>query len=73
MAILAVASQAEGRGVGRALLEAAEEWGTTNGFTTLTLAVFADNRRAKAFYERQGWSPELETWYKKLGVDEGPA
>lgn len=68
VAILAVAGEAEGRGVGRALLMAAEDWGRANGFSKLTLAVFADNRRAKGFYERQGWSPELETWYKKLGV-----
>ena len=29
-------------------------------------AVFTDNRRAKEVYERQGWRPELETWYKPL-------
>ena len=52
---------------------AAEDWGRANGFTKLTLAVFADNRRAKGFYERQGWSPELETWYKQLGGDGGAA
>jgi GNAT superfamily N-acetyltransferase len=73
VAILAVAREAEGRGVGRALLKAAEDWGRAKGFTKLALAVFADNRRAKGFYERQGWSPELETWYKQLGVDEGGA
>ena len=73
VAILAVAGEAEGRGVGRALLMAAEDWGKANGFTKLTLAVFADNRRAKGFYERQGWSLELETWYKKLGMDGGAA
>ena len=66
VAILAVAGEAEGRGVGRALLLAAEDWGRANGFTKLTLAVFSENRRAKAFYERQGWSSELETWHKKL-------
>lgn len=66
VSILAVAGEAEGRGVGRALLLAAEDWGRANGFTKLTLAVFADNRHAKGFYERQGWSPELETWYKRL-------
>lgn len=73
VSILAVAAEAEGRGVGRALLKAAEDWGRVKGFTKLTLAVFADNRRAKAFYERQGWSPELETWHKQLGGDEGAA
>ena len=73
VAILAVAGEAEGRGVGRALLKAAEDWGRANGLSKLTLAVFTDNRHAKAFYERQGWRPELETWYKELGVDEGAA
>jgi GNAT superfamily N-acetyltransferase len=73
VAILAVAGEAEGRGVGRALLKAAEDWGRANGLTKLTLAVFTDNRRAKDFYERQGWRPELETWYQELGVDEGAA
>ena len=73
VAILAVAGEAEGRGVGRALLKTAEDWGRANGLTKLTLAVFTDNRHAKEFYERQGWRPELETWYKELGVHEGPA
>jgi len=66
VSILAVASEMEGQGVGRALLEAAEHWARDRGFSKLTLAVFRDNRRAKAVYERLGWQPELETWYKVL-------
>lgn len=66
VSILAVAAGAEGQGVGRALLKAAEDWGRANGFAKLTLAVFTDNRRAKDVYERQGWLPELETWFKKI-------
>jgi len=66
VSILAVASEAEGQGVGGALLKAGEEWARAKGFAKLTLAVFADNHRAKKFYERQGWQPELETWYQKL-------
>ncbi len=66
VAILAVAKEAEGQGVGRALLKAAEEWGRTEGFRRLTLAVFTANQRAKEFYARQGWQAELETHYKKL-------
>ena len=66
VSILAVAQDAEGQGVGRALLKAAEDWGRSKRFAKLTLAVFTDNRRAKGFYERQGWRPELETWYKAL-------
>jgi GNAT superfamily N-acetyltransferase len=66
VAILAVAREAEGRGVGRALLAAAEEWGRAEGFRRLTLSVFTDNLRARDLYARQGWRPELETWYKTL-------
>jgi len=66
VAILAVAREAEGQGVGRALLKAADDWARKNGFRKLTLAVFTDNRRARDVYERQGWRPELETWYKVL-------
>jgi len=66
VAILAVAREAEGQGVGRALLDAAERWGRQQGFRRLTLAVFADNQRAKQFYERQGWRLELEYHFKRL-------
>jgi ribosomal protein S18 acetylase RimI-like enzyme len=47
VAVLAVAREAEGQGVGRALIRAAEDWGRDQGFRRLTLSVFADNRRAK--------------------------
>jgi hypothetical protein len=32
----------------------------------LTLTVFAENRRAKELYARQGWQVEVETHYKAL-------
>jgi GNAT superfamily N-acetyltransferase len=66
LAILAVAREAEGRGLGKALLKAAEDWAVTQGFRRLTLSVFAENQRAKLFYVRHGWRPELETFYKDL-------
>lgn len=66
VSILAVSSEVEGQGVGRALLKAAEDWARAKQFTKLTLAVFTDNIRAKEVYERQGWRAELETWYKRL-------
>ena len=67
VAILAVASEAEGQGLGKALLKAAEEWGRAQHFRRLTLAAFVDNRRATEFYARQGWRLELATYYKNLG------
>lgn len=66
VSILAVARDAEGQGIGRALLAAAEEWARANGFVKLTLSVFTENHRAKHVYEREGWRPEIETWYKSL-------
>ena len=66
IAILAVAREAEGRGLGTALLEAAEDWGRTRNFRRLTMSVFADNLRAIELYARRGWRPELETYYKNL-------
>lgn len=66
VAILAVAREAEGQGLGKLLLGAAEDWGQAQKFRRLTLSVFADNRRAREFYSRQGWRPELETYYKNL-------
>jgi GNAT superfamily N-acetyltransferase len=66
VSILAVAREAEGQGVGRALLGAAETWGRQRGYPRLTLAVFTENRRARELYTRQGWRSELETYYKPL-------
>jgi ribosomal protein S18 acetylase RimI-like enzyme len=67
VSILAVAREAEGQGIGAALLAAAEKWGRAKRFTRLTLSVFTENLRARHFYERHGWRPEIETWYKTLG------
>ena len=62
-----------GEGVGSALLAAAEEWGRAEGYRRLTLSVFTENHRAKAFYLQQGWRAELETWYKMLENPGGAA
>jgi ribosomal protein S18 acetylase RimI-like enzyme len=73
VSILAVAREAEGRGIGGALLDEAERWAARKGFRRLTLSVFTENLRAKALYARHGWEPELETYSKTLAstvVDE---
>lgn len=66
VAILAVAADVEGRGIGRRLLGAAEQWARKRGYRRLTLSVFTENLRAKAFYAHEQWRPELETYYKLL-------
>ncbi len=56
--ILVVAREAEGRGVGRALMDHVERWARDRGFREVVLDVFSDNRGAIAFYERQGYRPD---------------
>jgi GNAT superfamily N-acetyltransferase len=53
--ILVVAPGAEGRGVGRALLEQVERWARERGCPEIVGDVFADNNAAIAFYERCGF------------------
>jgi GNAT superfamily N-acetyltransferase len=69
--ILAVAESGEGRGVGRALIEAVERWATGRGYRFIDLNVFAGNARARAVYERAGYAPDIVRYYKELRTD-GP-
>jgi ribosomal protein S18 acetylase RimI-like enzyme len=64
--ILAVSSAAEGRGAGRSLIEAAEEWARSEGIDLITLNVFAANQRARSLYERLGYAPETLHFVKPL-------
>lgn len=71
--ILAVAREAEGRGVGRRLLAAAEQWARDRGYRRLTLSVFTQNLRAKQLYMHEQWEPELETYFKIIdGASDKP-
>jgi ribosomal protein S18 acetylase RimI-like enzyme len=51
-----VAAEARGRGVADALLRRGQELVSTNGFGRAWLAVATGNARARAFYERMGWT-----------------
>ncbi len=53
---LGVASDCQGEGVARQLLEYAERWACEHGRTRLTLWVAADNARAVHVYERAGFT-----------------
>lgn len=64
---IAVAEAAEGRGAGRALLGALETNVRKHGAESLTLHVISSNRRARAFYERAGYSAEMLRYIKSLG------
>jgi GNAT superfamily N-acetyltransferase len=64
--ILAVDEKAEGRGVARGLVEAAEAWSRGQGHMAITLNVFAANTRARGLYEHLGYLPELLTYRKEV-------
>ena len=61
-----VAPGGEGRGVGRALLEKAEEWARGQGYRWLTLNVFAENLRAREVYKRLGYGEDMVKYVKEL-------
>ncbi|HSB54337.1 MAG TPA: GNAT family N-acetyltransferase [Gemmatimonadales bacterium] len=72
IAVLAVAERAQGRGVGRALLRAAEEWARRRGDPFISLNVFAQNTRARTVYEHLGYGPETLRYVKALERDAAP-
>ena len=66
ISVIAVTPEAEGTGVGRGLMEYAEAWTKRRGHSLLTLNVFAANERARRFYERAGFEPEILKYSKAL-------
>ncbi len=67
---LVVREEAEGHGVGTALVDACEAWARRRGHRWLALATGAANARALAFYRRRGFSDEDVKLVKLL---DGPA
>ncbi len=55
-----VAAEFAGRGVGRALIDAAETWCRAHGFVEVTLHCYIGNERAHHLYEHLGFENE---WY----------
>jgi ribosomal protein S18 acetylase RimI-like enzyme len=66
ISLLAVTAEAEGMGVARRLMAAAEDWARAHGYRLLSLDVFANNRRAVDFYERGGFKAETFRMVKPL-------
>jgi GNAT superfamily N-acetyltransferase len=64
--ILVVAPRAEGRGLGRRLLEHVEGWARERGYHEVVLDVFSGNDAAMAFYERCGYRPDHVRMAKSL-------
>lgn len=61
---LAVSPEYRSQGVGKALLEAAKEWGRERGATHLELDSGEDRADAHRFYEREGpsWRSRQYSW-----------
>ena len=55
-----------GRGLGRALLEAAESWCAEHGSASVRLNVFAPNTTARALYESAGYAPTSTHMMKRI-------
>jgi ribosomal protein S18 acetylase RimI-like enzyme len=69
---LVVARSAEGRGVGRRLLAAAEAWAEQRGYPWLTLHVFEGNERARQLYEQIGYAVEWTRMLKPIRSRRSP-
>ena len=58
LSVLAVGADAEGNGVGTALIEQCVAWARRRGSDRLTLSALVTNTRARALYERKGFGGE---------------
>ena len=64
--IVSVSALAEGHGMGSALMQAMESIALKRGANSMSLHVFANNTRARALYEKQGYDGELMRYFKRL-------
>lgn len=64
--MLVVNEDAEGEGIGGALMREAESWAHGRGYRKLTLTVFGSNRVAQAIYEHLGYGLETLRYVKTL-------
>jgi GNAT superfamily N-acetyltransferase len=58
LSVLAVSTDAEGQGVGTALIDQCIAWARERGSDRLTLSALVTNSRARALYERKGFTGE---------------
>lgn len=66
VSVIAVARNAEGKGVARELMAWAERWADEQGYGHVTLNVFPANTRARALYDRSGYALDMLTMRKDL-------
>lgn len=63
---LCVDKKARGKGVGSLLLREAEKLARSLSYSTITLRVWSFNKKAIAFYQKEGYLPLYEEREKKL-------
>ena len=63
---LVVAAHAEGCGLGRALLDAAQSWARGRGYSMMQLFVLPENSGARALYEGTGYRAEWIKYVRAL-------
>lgn len=66
ISVIATSAEAEGTGVGRALMAFADDWARRRRLPLITLNVFAANTRARRLYEKAGFEVELLKYAKRL-------
>lgn len=59
---LVVDDQQRGRGIGRALLRACQDWAEARDIFEVQLTVYAANAEARRFYEQEGFEPLRHTY-----------
>jgi len=67
--VIVVSAAAEGRGIGKALLDAAEACARARGAKSMSLHVFANNARARKVYAGAGYDDELIRCIKPFTED----
>jgi ribosomal protein S18 acetylase RimI-like enzyme len=64
--LLYVAPKHRRRGLGRILMQCAEDWATQQGYPQMGLHVFTENNAAQSLYQKLGYCPQALVLKKSL-------
>jgi ribosomal protein S18 acetylase RimI-like enzyme len=62
---LAIKPEKQGKGLANRLMDYAENYAKENGFNSIRLDTYSDNKRARAFYENRGYKYRGITHFKQ--------
>lgn len=66
---ISVDSSFESQGIGRLLLNTADNWSRDQGYALLTLFVFAGNTHAQQVYEKNGFAQDIIRYAKVIDTN----